>query len=169
MKLLHFLSLLFVLFFAGNAFAQAEFQIFSFDLSDTFVSVGPAGSVNVDVDVVIRNIGDTDGSTTVGLVVKDSAGVQKFIASSLSSIPVAVGNTDNHNFTVNVQGNWGPGLYFFYPTVGDGIPSLHAQKFKTLTLFISKPPPVPEFSVLLLPLIAFSVLAFLFFSGKKQF
>ena len=72
MKLLHFLLLLFALLFAGSAFAAAEFQIISFDLSENLVSVASGDSVDVEAVVRIRNIGDAGGNETLTIVLKDN-------------------------------------------------------------------------------------------------
>ena len=167
MKLLHFLSLLFALLFAGNAFAAAEFQIVSFDLSENFVSLDVAGSVNVDAIVNIRNIGEDAGDATIEVVVKDSKGVV-IDTGITSSLNLASGASDSLVLSFVVLGTWDVGIYTFYANVGDGVPPLHDQKLRTLTLAVIKPPPVPEFPWFLVPLAAFSVLAFLFFAGKKH-
>ena len=169
MKLLHFLSLLFALLFAGSAFAAAEFQIISFDLSENLVSVASGDSVDVNAVVKIRNIGDAGGNETLTIVLKDNKNIVKTTMSAPSTTLVS-NEIEEHSLTFTIPGTWDAGIYSFYASVyddSDGL--LDDQKLKTLTLAISKPPPVPELPILLVPLAAFSVLAFLFFSGRKQF
>ncbi len=168
MKLLHFLSLLFALLFAGSAFAAAEFQIVSFDLSEFFVSVEASDSVNVDAIVKFRNIGEDSGDATIEIIVKNAKDVV-IDTKSTSSLNLASGASDELVLAFSISGTWEAGLYSFYANVDDGGPPLHGPILRTLTLAIIKPPPVPELPIFLVPLAAFSVLAFLFFAKKKKF
>ncbi len=163
--------LLFAVLLAGSAFAAAEFQIVSFELPKNLVSVDASGSVVVDAVVKIRNIGEDPGDATVEVVVTDAEGNEMSLVPAVfpaSSSNLAAGATDEHSFAVTVLGSWEPGLYSFYANVDDGGPPLHGPILRTLTLAIIKPPPVPELPIFLVPLAAFSVLAFLFFSRKKH-
>ena len=153
-----------------NAAQAALFQIVSFDLSEFFVSVEADDSVNVNAIVKIRNIGGDAGDAFVEIVVKDMDGVVMLAVPLTASSPdLAVGASDEHAFVVSVLGSWEPDIYTFYANVGDGSPPLHDQKLKTLTIALIQPAPVPELPLFLVPLAAFSVLAFLFFVQRKDF
>ena len=159
------LSALFALLLCGTALAS--FQVFSFDLDTSKVFVAPTASAPVTATVSVRNLGTVPGNPTLSVVVKNADGVEMDTESVL--IPnLAGGSISEQTLVFYVFGSWGPGNYTFYASVYDAGGLLDGQKMRVLTLQIDKPAPIPEFEASLLPLIAFSVLALLFFAGKRE-
>jgi len=70
------------------------------------------------------------------------------------------------NPTVFSIGDLPPGAYKLSAVSLDSSNTAQDQKFVYFT--VGRPAPVPEFDLVLLPLIAFSVLAVLFFAGKRK-
>lgn len=138
-----------------------KFVITSFKLDQDFVRLQPA--VNpVKAIVVVRNDG-AGGTADVKISVlgKGEQGVNSasIAAGGISDPPIEI--------SFDVTG-WDSGNYCVTAEVQrDGVTE-DSTTCRTLTVFAQRPVPTPELNELLLPLIALSVLALLFFSGRKE-
>ncbi|MDP2974109.1 MAG: hypothetical protein Q8N60_03600, partial [Candidatus Diapherotrites archaeon] len=73
------------------------------------------------------------------------------------------GEKKTFSVTFDVPNNLEEGNYEVEVGVNDQAPQLCQR----LTVFAARPVPVPELNELLLPLVAFSVIAVAFFAGKR--
>ncbi len=152
------IALLFFLALLGNyAAAAVDFYIVSITLSPETIEEGSAA---VDVDVTVRNQGDA------------ADGYLQLTAPSLSLTQQSPSLSGEYTFAFSAIdiSSWESGNYAFVAKActDDGCTNVQSQVTKTLTIKPKKRQPVPELNELLLPLIALSVLALLFFSGRKE-
>lgn len=169
-KIALILSVLFSLLLCETVFAG--FQVSSFELDKSKVLVAPGSSAPVVATVSVRNLGSIADDARLEVIAKDDKGTAKLtqivqINGLAAGATRTLGSAEGLSF--NISGNWEPVNYTFYASVYDSSDnSLDGQKIRVLTLQIDKPAPIPEFEAIMLPLIAFSALALLFLSGKRE-
>ncbi len=145
-----------------------DFHIASFDILPNSVFVESGFSEVVEATVTVSNWGVSDFAT-VELDVINPEGVSKITKSTLpkavGSSPVVFGPTPPDNLFFNVNSDWEPGRYALYARVYDASGVLHdSSSVKYLTVALVKPAPVPDFNILILPLL----LAFVVFILRKK-
>ena len=169
-KIALMLSAMFALLLCASVFA--DFQVSSFEIDHSKVFVASGSSEPVVATVSVRNLGSNAGNARLEVIAKDDDGTamltQIVLINNLAAGGTrALGAADGLVFAI--PGAWEAGNYTFYASVYDASDNfLDGQKIRILTLQIDKPAVIPEFQAILLPLVAFSVLALLFFSGKRE-
>jgi hypothetical protein len=158
-----------VLFLSAGAFA--DFQISSFELDPSGISLAPGSTGPVIGTVSIRNLGSSAANARLEVIAKDEQGTAK-LTKTIAINGLAPGATRTLNaadrLSFDISGDWGAGNYTFFASVYDSDNNPNGQKIRVLTLQINKPAPIPEFEAFMLPLVAFSALALLFLSGKRK-
>lgn len=149
----------------------ADFQIVSFEL-DPLTVITSQGSVDsVLASVEVRNLDSGSKNAVVELDVVNTDGLQMVLPlpsamKSVGSSVVLFDDSAPDNLFFDVDSSWDPGNYAVYARVYDtSVPrNLHASTVKYLTVG-SERERVPELGFFLVPLVAFSVLAVLFYRG----
>lgn len=146
-----------------------RFQIVSFELQPNVSIMEDSGREQVNAVAKVENNGG-DADARVEITVESLKGVTK--AGPLNATKFVPGDSimqfdETDGLFFEVDGTWEMGNYKVYANVYDKEDTLYDQVMRVLTVAVKRTP-VPEISLLLLPLIAFSILAIIFFSRKKQ-
>lgn len=148
-----------------------DFQVVSFEITPSTVIVTDVLVETVVAFVEVRNLRSGAENAVVELDVVKSDGSQMVLPLPSASKPVdstivefSGGAPDNMLF--DVDSSWEPGNYAVHARVYDTVAprKLHASSVQYLTVgYENDEQRVPELGLVLLPLIAFSVLAVLFY------
>ena len=160
----------FLIFFSAWAFADSNFGILSFEIVPSTVIFDAPGFETVEPVVRVTNWEDA-GPATVRIEVIDSAGATVVDpALTMHTENIASGGIEEFSsgdVSFVVLSDWGSGLYTVYVYVYDSGGVLHDTSIRHLNVGFDNSP-IPESSLLLLPLVAFSVLAVIFLSRKRS-
>jgi hypothetical protein len=162
------------LLFLQLQFAACELQVVSLEISPSGVFVAEGSPENVGAVVMARNLSGETVPCTVEITVEDEYGNPMPIGTlsataSVGAVPVLFDSSAPANLFFSVDDSWPPANYAVYAKAYDAGGNLQDAKVKYLNVSVKKAAiTVPELGLLLLPLIAFSVIAAIFFSARKS-
>jgi len=150
-----------------SCLSPTDFHIASFEISPNAVLVKADDTKAVGATVEVSNWGGLANAVVVIEVLKPDGTTMvllPLVSKSVGSSAEVFGPGPPDNLSFDVVDSWESGLYAVYTRVYDASGDLHDSGVKYLSVGLVKPLPVPDFSILLLPL----MLAFVLFVLRKK-